>query len=141
MLVEQPKKFKNIVINAADKWLETRGMTRDQLRSFIEKRVIRDRKKAPKVGDDAPDFELEKLDNHDKRTNETLRLSESFGNPISLIFGSYTWPPFRDGAVRLDELAKSYGDQVKFLSIYIHEAHAEGEDQVLRNLDENIIFE
>jgi hypothetical protein len=30
---------------------------------------------------------------------------------------------------------------VKFLSIYIHEAHAEGEDQVLRNLDENIIFE
>jgi hypothetical protein len=90
MLVEQPKKFENIVINAADKWLETRGMTRDQLRSFIEKRVIRDRKKAPKVGDDAPDFELEKLDNHDKRTNETLRLSESFGNPISLIFGSYT---------------------------------------------------
>ncbi|MGY8999164.1 MAG: hypothetical protein ACKVIK_04525 [Rhodospirillales bacterium] len=90
MLVEQPKKFKNIVINAADKWLETRGMTRDQLRSFIEKRVIRDRKKAPKVGDDAPDFELEKLDNHDKRTNETLRLSESLGNPISLIFGSYT---------------------------------------------------
>ena len=43
--------------------------------------------------------------------------------------------------MRLDELAKSHGDKVKFFSVYIREAHAEGEDQVLRNLDENVIFE
>lgn len=43
--------------------------------------------------------------------------------------------------MRLDELAKTYGDKVKFFSVYIREAHAEGEDQVLRNLDEGVIFE
>ena len=43
--------------------------------------------------------------------------------------------------MRLDNLAKTYGDKVKLLSIYIREAHAEGEDQVPRNLDEDVIFE
>ncbi len=43
--------------------------------------------------------------------------------------------------MRLDELAKKYGDKVEFFSVYIREAHAEGEDQVLRNLDEDVIFE
>ena len=32
MSVELPKKFESIVVNAADEWLETRGMTREQLR-------------------------------------------------------------------------------------------------------------
>ena len=43
--------------------------------------------------------------------------------------------------MRLDELAKSFDDKVKFFGVYIREAHAEGEDQVLRNLDEGIVFE
>jgi hypothetical protein len=43
--------------------------------------------------------------------------------------------------VRLDNLAKSYGDKVTLFSVYIREAHAEGEDQVPRNLDEDVIFE
>ena len=90
MSVILPEKFEKIVINAADNWLETRGMTREQLRSFIEKRVIRDQEKSPKVGDEAPDFELEKLDGHGKRTGESVRLSSYFGTPIGLIFGSYT---------------------------------------------------
>ena len=141
MSIELPEKFEKIVVSATEEWLETRGKTRDQLRSFIEKRVIRDRENSPKVGDNAPDFELEKLDSFGKRTSEIVRLSENFGTPIGLIFGSYTWPPFRDGAVRLDELAKNYGDKVKFFCVYIREAHAEGEDQVLRNLDEDVIFE
>ena len=141
MPIELPEKFEKIVVNATEEWLETRGKKRDQLRSFIEKRVIRDRENSPKVGDNAPDFELEKLDSFGKRTSEIVRLSENFGTPIGLIFGSYTWPPFRDGAVRLDQLEKNYGDKVKFFCVYIREAHAEGEDQVLRNLDEDVIFE
>jgi len=43
--------------------------------------------------------------------------------------------------VRLDSLAKSFGDKIKFFGVYIREAHAEGEDQVIRNLDEDVIFE
>lgn len=90
MSVKLPEKFEKIVVNSSDKWLETRGMTRDELRSFIEKRVIRDQEKSPKVGADAPDFELEKLDHVGKRTGEMVRLSSQFGTPIGLIFGSYT---------------------------------------------------
>ncbi len=43
--------------------------------------------------------------------------------------------------MRLDNLAKSYGDKAQFFAVYIREAHAEGEDQVLRNLDEGVVFE
>ena len=43
--------------------------------------------------------------------------------------------------MRLDDCAKSFGDKVKFFGVYIREAHAEGEDQVPRNLKEGIIFE
>ena len=42
--------------------------------------------------------------------------------------------------MRLDELAKEFGDDVQFLGIYIREAHAEGEDQVPRNLEEGVVF-
>jgi hypothetical protein len=43
--------------------------------------------------------------------------------------------------VRLDNLAKTYGDKVSLFCVYIREAHAEGEDQVPRNLNEDVIFE
>lgn len=42
--------------------------------------------------------------------------------------------------MRLDNLSKDFGDKVQFLGIYIREAHAEGEDQVPRNLKEDVIF-
>ena len=90
MAVQLPDKFENIVVNAKQKWLDTRGMTRDELRSFIEKRVLRDQQHSPKVGDDAPDFVLEQLDKKGNRTDQTTRLSSHFGTPIALIFGSYT---------------------------------------------------
>ena len=90
MSVELPKKFESIVVNAADEWLETRGMTREQLRSFIEKRVIRDNELSPKQGDDAPDTELEVLNSNGTRSGETVKLSSYFGKPVGLIFGSYT---------------------------------------------------
>lgn len=90
MSVKLPVKFEAIVVNATQEWLDTRGMTRDQLRAFIEKRVIRDRENAPKVGEAAPDFEIERLDERGDRTGEMLRLSSHFGSPIGLVFGSYT---------------------------------------------------
>ena len=43
--------------------------------------------------------------------------------------------------MRLDNLAKTFGDKVTLFTVYIREAHAEGEDQVPRNLDEDVIFE
>jgi hypothetical protein len=90
MATELPEKFERIVQDSTVEWLEKRGMTRDQLRSFIEKRVIRDNELSPKVGTNAPDFEVECLDKQGKRTGEDVNLSSYFGKPIALIFGSYT---------------------------------------------------
>ncbi len=42
--------------------------------------------------------------------------------------------------MRLDNLSKDFSDDVQFLGIYIREAHAEGEDQVPRNLKEDVVF-
>ena len=45
----------------------------------------------PKVGEIAPDFEIDTLDRHRKRTGETVRLSNHRGKrPVAPIFGSYT---------------------------------------------------
>ena len=90
MSVELPEKFEKIVVNASDEWLTTRGMTRDQLRTFIEKRVTRDNELSPKIGDDAPDLKLERLNGNGTRSAETVKLSSYFGKPVGLIFGSYT---------------------------------------------------
>jgi len=53
-----------------------------QLREAMAKREAR----APKVGDDAPDFELPVLEGK----GATVQLSELRGRPVALIFGSYT---------------------------------------------------
>ena len=77
---------------AAERW-EKIGYTREQ---FLERyeaevrgRALRDRT-APKVGELAPDFEIERLTPAGKRTGEMFRLSSMRGSPVALVFGSYT---------------------------------------------------
>ncbi len=53
-----------------------------QLREAMARREER----APKVGDEPPDFELPVLDGKGAK----MRLSELRGKPVALIFGSYT---------------------------------------------------
>jgi|TARA_B100001094_G_C17450974_1_gene448252 hypothetical protein len=90
MSIKLPEKFEKIVTNSKQEWLDTRGMTRDELRTLIEGRVIRDQEVSPKVGEDAPDFDVEILDAQGKRTDKMMKLSSQFGVPIGLVFGSYT---------------------------------------------------
>ena len=47
-------------------------------------------KSVPRVGDVAPDFELEQLTADGKRTDQRVRLSSLRGKPVLLYFGSYT---------------------------------------------------
>ena len=43
--------------------------------------------------------------------------------------------------MRLDELAKEFKDKIQLLCIYIREAHPDDGDQVLRNIDEEVVFD
>lgn len=73
----------------SDEEISARNLTRDEYRQIRAERVDRERR-APKPGELAPDFELERLSANGKRTGEMVRLSQSKGRPVALIFGSYT---------------------------------------------------
>jgi hypothetical protein len=91
---------------------------------------------APAVGANAPDFELPQLG-----SAERVRLSQFRGRkPVALIFGSYTWPPFRAQAGHLEALHRRFGKRVEFFVVYIREAHPTDEWQVESNEREGILF-
>jgi hypothetical protein len=65
------------------------NITKEQflaIRREMEKRE----ETAPRVGDPAPDFELERLSETGQRTGARLRLSSLRGRPVGIVFGSYT---------------------------------------------------
>jgi tetratricopeptide (TPR) repeat protein len=75
---------------------------------------------SPLFGKAAPDVELR------RREGGTFRLSSLRGQPVLLVFGSYTCPDFRHGAAVLNGLHARFGDRVRFVAVYIREAHPEG---------------
>jgi len=71
----------------------------------------------PKIGDKAPSFELNDLD------NKKLSLNSLLGKPVVIEFGSYTCPVFRRKVQGLASLQTEYGDAVHWIMIYTLEAH------------------
>src|SRR5216683_7090594 len=70
-------------------WLSISDITEaqfDTLRAEQQVRQIR----APQPGADAPDFELDVVTRDRRRTGEQVRLSALRGQPVGLVFGSYT---------------------------------------------------
>lgn len=84
-----PSKFEERIRNISDEELAFRGWTRKGMRDAYRRRLEAD-KSSPQVGQEAPDFELERLDASGRRSGEYLRLSSLRGRPVGLIFGSYT---------------------------------------------------
>ena len=71
-----------------DRW-DSLMLTRPEYEQMVMDRHERD-KSAPKVGDPAPDFEIERLSSNGQRTGEMFRLSQELGRPMGFVFGSYT---------------------------------------------------
>lgn len=83
------------------------------VRDFEEHKIA-----GPEAGDAAPDFELRSID------GERFRLEDFRGEQnVVLTFGSATCPLTAGSIGALDELAEDYGDEVKFLFVYVREAH------------------
>jgi hypothetical protein len=72
----------------AERWAHI-VLTRAEYEAMVRERAERDRE-APKVGDPAPDFVIERLAPNGSRTGEMFRLSQTRGRPVALVFGSYT---------------------------------------------------
>jgi hypothetical protein len=64
-------------------------MTADQFNAMRAERVERERS-APAIGSRAPDFTLERLAADGSRTGGMFTLSSLKGQPVGLVFGSYT---------------------------------------------------
>ena len=89
MHMKLPDRFEEIIATISEEELAHRGLTRDQFRARLQARVERD-EHSPKLGDPAPDLELERLSSEGARTGELVRLSSFRGRSVGLIFGSYT---------------------------------------------------
>jgi tetratricopeptide (TPR) repeat protein len=76
---------------------------------------------SPLIGQPAPDVELRRPE------GGSFRLSALRGQPVVLVFGSYTCPQFRHGAALLNPLFDRFGRRVRFVLVYIREAHPRGE--------------
>jgi peroxiredoxin len=89
-----------------------------------------------RAGDAAPDFSLVKLDKSGSVQLSALTAQQ----PVVLVFGSYTWPPFRREVPALNALYDKYNQQVTFLIVYILEAHPSDVWQTKNNLKDKIVF-
>jgi hypothetical protein len=65
------------------------NVTRERF-AEIQKAMAERELRAPSVGAPAPAFELELLSPAGERTARRVRLSDSLGRPVGLVFGSYT---------------------------------------------------
>jgi hypothetical protein len=70
-------------------WLSISDITEQQFDALQAEQKAR-QARVPRTGVPAPDFELDVLTRHRKRTGERIRLSALKGKPVGLIFGSYT---------------------------------------------------
>jgi hypothetical protein len=87
-----------------------------------------------RIGGRAPDFLLPALDG-----SRVVRLSTEFRErPVVLVFGSYTWPPFRREVPALNRLYDTYRDRVAFHIVYIQEAHPTDLWQLASNVRDGV---
>ena len=70
-------------------WLEISDITEQEFEAHMAEEKAREAI-VPKVGSMAPDFVADVLDRQRKRTGETVRRSDLRGQPVGIVFGSYT---------------------------------------------------
>ena len=86
--MEMPEGVPNLENLTEEQW-EQIGLTPEEFKENIAKTIERE-KTAPAIGDLAPDFDIKRLSEGGKITDERVRLSAMRGRPVALIFGSYT---------------------------------------------------
>jgi hypothetical protein len=88
------------------------------------------------AGDPAPDFDLPAVDRGSR-----VRLRDFRGvQPVVLVFGSYTCPPFRKDVPRINSIYHKYKDRAAFYLIYIQEAHPSDGWQLPSNVEAEVVF-
>lgn len=92
------------------------------------------------TGMPAPDFTAHLLNDDGGVSTETLTLSKLKPMPTGLIFGCYTCPIFRRQTNRMKEMIQRYEQQIRFLFVYVTEAHPTDGWNTPSNKAENIMY-
>lgn len=65
------------------------NISKEEWVHYLQERIRQDLS-APKEGQPAPDFTVERLGTNGKRTGKMINLFSLSGKPVALLFGSYT---------------------------------------------------
>lgn len=95
---------------------------------------------APKVGEVAPAFSAELLSADGRPNGKSISLADLTGSNVALIFGNYTCPLYRGQIERFNEIYAELHERMKFLLIYIREAHPEDGWRVGINQTQGIVY-
>lgn len=95
---------------------------------------------APKPGDKAPDFSVEKLTADGTRSGEFVTLGDFRGRHLALLFGNYTCPVFRGQLERFKATYAEFNDRVAFLLVYVTEEHPEDGWQLEINHAQSCVY-
>lgn len=95
---------------------------------------------APKVGEQAPEFRLEKLTSEGVRSGEYVSLSDFQGHKLALLFGNYTCPVYRGQLDSFADAYRTHGERLAFLIVYVREEHPEDGWQVGINHDQCVVY-
>ncbi len=96
---------------------------------------------APKAGEAAPDFSVQRLAADGTLTGEHVNLADYRGRPLALLLGNYTCPIYRGQTGRFNEIFSELHHELDFLLIYNREAHPEDGWQVKINHTQNIVYD
>jgi peroxiredoxin len=88
------------------------------------------------VGQEAPDFDLATLDKTARVRLSSLRNAE----PVVLVFGSFTCPPFRKEVPAVNKVYEDYKDRARFYFVYIEEAHASDVWPLASNVRDKVVY-
>jgi hypothetical protein len=96
---------------------------------------------APKIGEKAPAFSVQRFDVAKGLTDERVSLADYRGQSLALLFGNYTCPIYRGQTERFNEIYAELGGKHAFLLVYISEAHPEDGWQLGINHDQHCVYE
>ncbi len=109
------------------------------LKQYMQERAVLEAA-APKPGEPAPDFRLEKLAASGARSGKFVSLADYRGRPLALVFGNFTCPIYRGQLEQFIAAYAEHGERIAFLKIYVKEEHPEDGWQLGINRDQCVVY-
>ena len=116
------------------------GLTKPAFLEHLEHMAALESERTTRVGAVSPDFSAPVLIADGSLSPELLTLSKLSPKPTGLVFGCYTCPVFRRQTDRLKEIIKAFETDIRFLFIYVTEAHPTNGWNTPSNVSADIMF-